>query len=682
MRTRLLILFLLIAGVAAGQSIVPLRGDSIIISKTGDNAELVIRNATKDTVNGLLTNIGNGVTAFIKLRVVQDTLLIIGTDTLVLPGGGGGDNFANADLTLTANRTHTFGAFNMTFSGFDSPNAFSEYVIDGHQFVVSLANLESGTHIGAVEAHSGADNTSTTAVIYAQGPTDTAYFHAKADGMATIKGDLFLPDYTSGHTGTMTHYLGVDAAGNVIRDPSLSVTIDNWPNGSGAPIFYMDDPDYVWGRRVEGLGGIEITYNDSAIIIDCDGCGGGGGGDTANLIILNAGLGEQTWFDDNDSLNMKRHKDSDYILWATDTDSSLVAAIDTSTMFADIRATIPGGGGVSDATAWHVPGDAWAAYKTIGNTSNFGMGFLTNNTIRGRIDSIGTFLWAGASAQVSATAGTYYKTNFGDTSHFTAIRLGGASQITGTSGANSLLSIKGAGSSSASLISVFSAANVNPVFNVTENGLVSVPMLLGSWTSTVIRSAGASLTIGPTNGGAFSADGTTATTNSAYTSVAGTNRAIFAVAGTYTSSATSGQTGIVSGMHIISTFNQAAGATNPSAGLTINVSQTSLADYKALRIVDGGQIYTNGSLNLNTAGGKIFIATGSNASVGTSTLVGGTVTVSTTAVTASSKIFITRGVTGGTEGHLSIGTITAGTSFVINSSSGSETSQINWWIVN
>lgn len=80
--------------------------------------------------------------------------------------------------------------------------------------------------------------------------------------------------------------------------------------------------------------------------------------------------------------------------------------------------------------------------------------------------------------------------------------------------------------------------------------------------------------------------------------------------------------------------------------------------------------------------GKITLPASTNNSVGTATLVGGTVTVNNTSVTASSKIFITRAVTGGTTGQLSIGTITAGTSFVINSESGTETSQINFWIVN
>lgn len=91
----------------------------------------------------------------------------------------------------------------------------------------------------------------------------------------------------------------------------------------------------------------------------------------------------------------------------------------------------------------------------------------------------------------------------------------------------------------------------------------------------------------------------------------------------------------------------------------------------------------NGNLALSSAGNKIEIATGTNASVGVSSaLVAGTITVNTSAVTANSLIFLTAKTPGGTQGELSVGTITPGTSFVINSSSNTDTSTVQWWIVN
>lgn len=96
------------------------------------------------------------------------------------------------------------------------------------------------------------------------------------------------------------------------------------------------------------------------------------------------------------------------------------------------------------------------------------------------------------------------------------------------------------------------------------------------------------------------------------------------------------------------------------------------------------RLQVNGNLSLSTAGNKIKITTGSNASIGVSdAMVAGTVTVNTTAVTASSIIFLTHGTGGGVQsGALSVGTITAGTSFVINSSNAADSGAVNWWIIN
>ncbi len=92
---------------------------------------------------------------------------------------------------------------------------------------------------------------------------------------------------------------------------------------------------------------------------------------------------------------------------------------------------------------------------------------------------------------------------------------------------------------------------------------------------------------------------------------------------------------------------------------------------------------TNGNLSLATAGNKIVIATGSNASVGTSAAMSGTpgaVTVATTASSSTAKIFYSRATTGGTPGQVSI-TAQDGTGFTLTST-GNETSTFNWWIIN
>ncbi len=63
---------------------------------------------------------------------------------------------------------------------------------------------------------------------------------------------------------------------------------------------------------------------------------------------------------------------------------------------------------------------------------------------------------------------------------------------------------------------------------------------------------------------------------------------------------------------------------------------------------------------------------------GTATLVGGTVVVSDTATTASSNIQLTCQTPGGTPGFLRVSARTAGTSFTILSSSGTDTSTVGY----
>ena len=105
------------------------------------------------------------------------------------------------------------------------------------------------------------------------------------------------------------------------------------------------------------------------------------------------------------------------------------------------------------------------------------------------------------------------------------------------------------------------------------------------------------------------------------------------------------------------------------------------------------QVQISGNLNLVTTGNKIKIATGTNASIGTATLSSGTVTVSTTAVTSSSLIWVHYQSGGTLSGatltrSLRVSTQTAATSFVIvaETSPGTtntlDNSPVQWWIIN
>lgn len=88
-----------------------------------------------------------------------------------------------------------------------------------------------------------------------------------------------------------------------------------------------------------------------------------------------------------------------------------------------------------------------------------------------------------------------------------------------------------------------------------------------------------------------------------------------------------------------------------------------------------------GNVNAITAGKGLTVKGGSNARIGTSALTAGSVVVANTSVTASTVILLTSQADGGSPGFVRVSTRTAGTSFTITSSSGTDTSTIGWLLV-
>ncbi|MFI1485759.1 right-handed parallel beta-helix repeat-containing protein [Streptomyces sp. NPDC020747] len=103
-------------------------------------------------------------------------------------------------------------------------------------------------------------------------------------------------------------------------------------------------------------------------------------------------------------------------------------------------------------------------------------------------------------------------------------------------------------------------------------------------------------------------------------------------------------------------------------------------DPAAFTRTTGAYSAVGADLRIATVGKGLKVAEGANGKLGSSTLVGGTVTVLNTSVTANSHIFIQRRVAGGTLGNITY-TRSAGVSFTINSSSGTDTSTVDWHIV-
>ena len=114
---------------------------------------------------------------------------------------------------------------------------------------------------------------------------------------------------------------------------------------------------------------------------------------------------------------------------------------------------------------------------------------------------------------------------------------------------------------------------------------------------------------------------------------------------------------------------------------------TSLTPAGAWNITSGSMtlspnipLTVNGNVDISGAGYGVQVKEGSNCKQGTAALSAGSVVVSNTSVTASSRILLTSNADGGTPGWLRVSARTAGTSFTITSSSGTDTSTVAYQI--
>ena len=140
----------------------------------------------------------------------------------------------------------------------------------------------------------------------------------------------------------------------------------------------------------------------------------------------------------------------------------------------------------------------------------------------------------------------------------------------------------------------------------------------------------------------------------------------------------------------LGTVTAATGITSTAGNIVAtagNISTTagSITSATTLTATLGAITATNGNLVLGTTGNKLVIhaTTAASDSIGTSVaMTAGAVVISTTAVTASSIIFLTMNTPGGTPGYLSYGSINPGVGFRINSTSATDTSTVNYLIIN
>ena len=115
------------------------------------------------------------------------------------------------------------------------------------------------------------------------------------------------------------------------------------------------------------------------------------------------------------------------------------------------------------------------------------------------------------------------------------------------------------------------------------------------------------------------------------------------------------------------------GATASQRVLTLAAAASQSTQIFEARDSSGNELIGIGSL------GQFRVRAASNR-VGQATLIAGAAVVANTSVTANSRIFLTVSTAAGTQGFLKT-TKTAGVSFTITSTSGTETSTVDWFIV-
>jgi len=131
------------------------------------------------------------------------------------------------------------------------------------------------------------------------------------------------------------------------------------------------------------------------------------------------------------------------------------------------------------------------------------------------------------------------------------------------------------------------------------------------------------------------------------------------------------------------------GGTGQLYGLQVAGTQTNTTFFAntvtgstaAFNYVSGdGYLLIGPNVEAKVSGTGLLVKEGANRKQGTAVLAAGTATVADTAVTASSRIFLTSQADGGTPGFLRVSARTPGTSFAITSSSGTDTSIVAYEI--
>ena len=116
------------------------------------------------------------------------------------------------------------------------------------------------------------------------------------------------------------------------------------------------------------------------------------------------------------------------------------------------------------------------------------------------------------------------------------------------------------------------------------------------------------------------------------------------------------------------------GGTASKRVLTLKAAASQSTQIFEAQDSSGNELVGIGSL------GQLRVKSGANLRIGQATLIAGSAVVSNTSVTANTRIFLTVSTAGGTQGFLKT-TKSAGVSFTITSTSGTDTSTVDWFMV-
>lgn len=371
----------------------------------------------------------------------------------------------------------------------------------------------------------------------------------------------------------------------------------------------------------------------------------------------------------------------------------LNGSIITATLTGDITATVTNGINTSDTLTLELTQDATGSrLATWPGNVKFAQGGFTLSTPANSVDSV-TFAWDGTNwREIARALATVTNANL-------------TGPITSSGNATAIASQTGTGTK---FVVDTSPTLVTPNIGVA----IATSLVAGS------NSASNPLTLNAASGNTLATFQQAGSTHMTYSTTGSTDTFGFtgqnlAITGTVNTSIAAGQAnafavganGTTNPVLKVdaSTASQATGVLLKGAaaagGMAISVLSSGSNENLTINAKGSGTITLNGTatggislsqnvtitgnLTLGTAGNKLSITTGTNASAGTGTLTGGTVTISTTAVTANSLIFLTDATASLTNvGPLSVTAKSAGTSFTVQSTNVLDTSTFNWLIVN